>query len=163
MSDQRDQAFSKDVVVEIIDDEGNTAPLAARFEYDPADPYAVSILFHAAPTPCRWTFARDLLIDGFYSPAGEGDVLVFPCLDAAGNAVVIFGLQSPDGAAYLQIASRIVVVFIERMLAAVPRGTESSLVDLEAAVAEVFSAGVPAAVPAVAHAAVKATARVRKP
>lgn len=134
------QAITEAMQMEFVDTEGMSTPLAASFEFNPADPYAVSILFHGEPAPVRWTFARDLLIEGFYEPTGDGDVHVWPCLSADGNAVVILELNSPSGEVLIQVSSRAVSTFIQQMLALVPQGSEGDLVDFDTELIELLSA-----------------------
>jgi hypothetical protein len=134
------QVVTDAMQMEFVDTEGSSTPLAASFEFSPADPFAVSILFKAEPVPVRWTFARDLLIEGFYEPTGDGDVHVWPCLSADGNAVVILELNSPSGEVLIQVSSRQVSAFIHRMLASVPEGAEAALVDFDNELAELLSA-----------------------
>lgn len=134
------QAITSDLDMEFVDNEGTSTPLAASFEFNPADPYAVSILFKGEPVPVRWTFARDLLIEGFYEPTGDGDVHVWPCLSADGCAVVILELNSPSGEVLIQASSRSVSTFIQQMLAIVPQGAEEDLIDFDAELTELFGA-----------------------
>jgi hypothetical protein len=119
----------------LVDSEG-TLPLEASFEYHPADPYAMTMTFFEGSATITWTFARDLLIDGFFEPAGDGDVHVFPCLSSEGVAVVIIDLESPHGQALIQVDCREVASFIDRMLTAVPQGSEYTESDLDAACRE---------------------------
>jgi hypothetical protein len=133
-------AITEAMRMDFVDTEGVSTPLEAEFEYNPADPFAVSILFKADPVPVRWTFARDLLIDGFYEPTGDGDVHVWPCLSADGCAVVILELNSPSGEVLIQIGSREVSRFIHQMLAAVPAGAEADLLDYDSELADLLSA-----------------------
>ncbi|MFL6023634.1 MAG: SsgA family sporulation/cell division regulator [Marmoricola sp.] len=134
------QAITEAMQMEFVDNEGTSTPLAASFEFSTADPYAVSILFHGEPTPVRWTFARDLLIEGFYEPTGDGDVHVWPCLSAEGSAVVILELNSPSGEVLIQVSSRAVSTFVRRMLSMVPEGAEGDLVDFDTELTELLSA-----------------------
>ena len=134
------QAITEAMQMEFVDNEGTSTPLAASFEFSTTDPYAVSILFQGEPTPVRWTFARDLLIEGFYEPTGDGDVHVWPCLSAEGNAVVILELNSPSGEVLIQVSSRAVSTFIHQMLALVPQGSEGDLVDFDTELTELLSA-----------------------
>jgi len=134
------QAISEHMRMEFVDTEGLSTPLDAEFEYDPADPFAVSILFSDEPTPVRWTFARELLIEGFYEPTGDGDVHVWPCLSTNGSAVVILELSSPSGEVLVQVSSRSVAAFIHQMVAMVPVGAESDIVDLDAEINRLFAA-----------------------
>jgi hypothetical protein len=83
----------------------------------------------------RWTFGRDLLAAGLYEPAGDGDVHVWPCLDAQGHAVVIVELCSPDGEALVQARTGDLTAFVEKMTKAVVPGTESEYLDVDAAIA----------------------------
>lgn len=126
--------------MEFVDTEGMSTPLDAEFEFNAADPFAVSILFKGEPAPVRWTFARDLLIEGFYEPTGDGDVHVWPCLSADGRAVVILELISPSGEVLIQVNSRELSQFLQRMLTAVPRGAESDLLDFDAELTNLLSA-----------------------
>ncbi|HET6153897.1 MAG TPA: SsgA family sporulation/cell division regulator [Marmoricola sp.] len=126
--------------MEFVDNEGLSTPLDASFEYTPADPYAVSILFKGEPVPVRWTFARDLLVEGFYEPTGDGDVHVWPCLSAEGTAVVILELNSPSGEVLIQISSRAVSAFVQQMLTIVPQGFEASLIDFDDEISELLGA-----------------------
>lgn len=125
------QAITEAMQMEFVDTEGMSTPLEASFEYTSADPYAVSILFKGEPVPVRWTFARDLLIEGFYEPTGDGDVHVWPCLSADGHAVVILELNSPNGEVLIQVSSRTLSDFIRQMLAKVPVGAEEALIDFD--------------------------------
>jgi hypothetical protein len=133
------QAIISEMRLEFVDTEGLSTPLGAAFEYDPVDPYAVSVLFSDEPTPVRWTFARDLLIEGFYEPTGDGDVHVWPCLNTTGAAVVILELSSPSGEVLVQVESRSLSAFIHQMIAMVPQGAEETLVDLDAEIAQLFA------------------------
>jgi len=77
----------------------------------------------------RWTFARNLLIEGQYEPAGDGDVHVWPCLSPCGEAVVIVELDSPAGETLLQFPTRAVQDFVYASLETVPMGSEAVDVD----------------------------------
>jgi len=132
------QAITEQMRLEFVDTEGLSTPLDAEFEYNPADPYAVSILFSDEPTPVRWTFARELLVEGFYEPTGDGDVHVWPCLNTEGAAVVILELSSPSGEVLVQVGSRALSAFIHQMVAMVPSGSEAQHVDIDAEIAQLL-------------------------
>jgi len=134
------QAITEPMRMEFVDTDGMPTPLDAEFAYDPADPFAVSILFTDEPAPVRWTFARDLLIGGYYEPTGDGDVHVWPCLNTDGCAVVILELSSPSGEVLVQVGSRQLAAFIQQMVTTVPEGSESTIVDLDAEIAQLLSA-----------------------
>ena len=90
------------VVVPFISGEAQNEFLEGELVFNPSDPYAVSMNIEARSGTVTWTFARELLEQGLYSPSGDGDVQVWPCLSGAGDAVVIIELSSPDGTALLQ-------------------------------------------------------------
>ena len=117
----------------LLDNDGSGSQIDADLRYDPDDPFAVSVVFHTAAKKVTWTFARELLIEGVYEPAGIGDVQIWPCLEESGSAVVMIELFAPAGGVMLQAASRAVAGFVAEMLEAVPLGAEQ--VDLDAAVA----------------------------
>jgi hypothetical protein len=99
--------------------------LSAEFNYNPADPWAVTMTLSTISGPVTWTFARDLLLEGQYEPTGDGDVHVWPCLSPSGEAVVIVELDAPSGETLLQFPTRAVQDFVYASLEAVPPGTES--------------------------------------
>jgi hypothetical protein len=108
-------------------------PVRAGLGYDAADPYAVRVGFRTAPggDVVEWTFARQLLTDGVTAPAGEGDVRTWP-RSRDGEPVVCLSLTSPSGSALFEIPVPDLVEFLTMTYAAVPTGTESAHVDVEA-------------------------------
>jgi len=120
------------VAVERFDETGSLVQSDALFSYDPSDPFAATLTLKASPRDVRWTFARDLLIDGLFEPAGEGDVVVFPFLDPeTGSAVTVLGLRSPGGEFMAQVPKQALQAFVRAMLDSVPLGAESDLIDLD--------------------------------
>lgn len=133
-------AITEAMRMDFVDTEGTSTPLEAEFEFNPADPFAVSILFKAEPVPVRWTFARDLLIEGFYEPTGDGDVHVWPCLSSDGSAVVILELNSPSGEVLIQVSSRALCGFIQQMTEIVAPGAEGEFLDIDEELTALLSA-----------------------
>ena len=131
---------SQVLLLELIDPSGAVAPLETELTYDPADPLAVSATFLTVAGRVRWTFGRDLLIEGLVEPVGDGDVHVWPCVDNDGNSVVIIELCSPDGEALVQGRTADITAFVERMTRSVAAGAESALVDVDAAIAAILAA-----------------------
>ena len=125
--------------LELIDANGTATPLAAEVCYDPSDPYAVAAHFRAGDSEVQWVFARDLLIQGIDAPTGDGDVHIWPCLDATGRAATIIELSSPDGQAVIQARAVELRDFLNQSEALVPCGTESSHVDVDATLAQLLS------------------------
>jgi hypothetical protein len=128
------------VTLELIDAAGTTTPIEAELRYDANDPYAVTAVFMTGAHQVQWTFGRELLAEGLYEPAGDGDVHVWPCLDSDGHAVVIIELCSPDGEALVQARTGDLTRFVERMSTAVAMGSESALMDVDALIAAIFTA-----------------------
>ena len=128
------------VTLELIDATGAVTPIEAELQYDPRDPYAVTTVFMTGSSQIRWTFGRELLIEGLYEPSGDGDVHVWPCLDSDGHAVVIIELCSPDGEALVQARTGDLSTFVDRMSAAVAPGTETDHLDIDAAITAIFTA-----------------------
>lgn len=131
---------TQSVTLDLIDASGAVTPMQAQLNYDPRDPYAVTAVFMTGAGDVSWTFGRDLLVEGVYEPAGDGDVHVWPCLDADGHAVVIIELCSPDGEALVQARTSDLTTFVERMTALVSPGTESALMDIDATIAAILAA-----------------------
>lgn len=106
-------------------------PVPARLVYRANDPFAVQIVFHVGSNaPVRWTFARELMIEGVFRPCGEGDVRIWPVRVGA-RAVVCMALRSPDGEALLEAPLAAVSGWLERTLHVVPPGREGELLDTE--------------------------------
>ena len=126
------------VTLELIDHTGAVTPIESELHYDPRDPYAVTAVFMTGASQVRWTFGRDLLLEGLYEPSGDGDVHVWPCLDSDGHAVVIIELCSPDGELLVQAGSRNVTGFVQAMLDSVPDGQESAFVDFDDELAQLL-------------------------
>ena len=120
-------------------------PVRAELRYDASDPYAVQIAFHtgsatdASQDVVEWTFARELLSDGVRGAAGEGDVQVWPSIDA-GEPVMCLALSSPSGRALFEVPADVLVDFLSRTYDAVSTGSESRYVDLDAELALLLSA-----------------------
>lgn len=131
---------TQSVRLELIDASGTATPIEAELRYDANDPFAVTTVFMTGHSEVRWTFGRDLLTDGIYEPAGDGDVHVWPCLDSQGHAVVIIELCSPDGEALVQARTGDLRSFVDRTGRAVKPGTESDMMDIDATIAAIFAA-----------------------
>lgn len=125
---------SQPVTLDLIDANGDSTPISADMRYDSADPYAVTVVFKTPNSEVRWTFGRDLLAEGLFEPAGDGDVHVWPCLDAEGHAVVIVELCSPDGEALVQAKTGDLSQFVARMNSVVAQGSESEHINVDATI-----------------------------
>jgi hypothetical protein len=112
--------------------DGGRRWIAVSLSFDPADPWAVTLDMYAGLSPVRWTFSRELLVEGIQEPVGQGDVLVRPALDDAGRAAVVLELRSPDGSLVGQLPTRDVSAFVHSMLDTVPAGAETAHLDLDA-------------------------------
>jgi hypothetical protein len=113
-----------------------SVPVAALLAYRTADPYAVHLTFHIdSVRPIRWSFARDILIDGVFRPSGHGDVRVWPVRAEAGGGAasrsLMLALTSPDGDALLQAPADPVAAWLERTLRVVPPGSEGERLGLD--------------------------------
>ncbi|HEY9566117.1 MAG TPA: SsgA family sporulation/cell division regulator [Nocardioides sp.] len=130
-SQQIDHRISQDIVLSCVDADGRTMALTTTFGYAPSDPFAVTTTFRTQWCEVVWTFARELLSQGQTEPTGDGDVHIWPCLDADGRAIVIIELTSPDGELLVQAPAREVSGFLGRTTALVPIGTESAHIDVD--------------------------------
>ncbi|WP_328386591.1 SsgA family sporulation/cell division regulator [Streptomyces sp. NBC_00400] len=116
-----------------------SVPVPARLTYRTDDPYAVHIAFHiGSHSPVRWTFARELLVEGVFRPCGDGDVRVWPTkLD--GRSLVCIELDSPDGRALLETPAPAVSGWLERTLRVVPPGSEQGHLDLDKGLSDLLA------------------------
>ena len=113
-------------------------PVRAGLRYDMLDPYAVLVSFHTGAggdsDVVEWTFARSLLSDGVTAPAGSGDVQVWPST-SNGLHVVCLSLSSPSGKALFEVPLPELAEFLSQTYTAVPAGSESEHVDVDAEMA----------------------------
>lgn len=116
-----------------------SVPVPVSLLFEQADPFAVHMTFTTAPgREVRWVFARDLLRDGLLKPTGDGDVRIWPRPDGAPSDgvpqdVVFLELSSPSGQARFETSATTIARFLDQTLALVPSGSESPLVDVDAA------------------------------
>ena len=133
----RPSSVSSELQLRLVVPGAAALPVRADVDYDVTDPYAVSVAFHTGASGgevVSWTFARQLLSDGVSVPAGEGDVQVWPSSGDSG-AVVCLSLSSPSGRALFEVPLGDLVEFLGRTYEAVPTGTESDHVDVDAELA----------------------------
>jgi hypothetical protein len=120
---------------------GPSLPVMADLRYDTVDPWAVRVAFQTGGEGdgiVEWMFARQLLTDGIAAAVGEGDVRVWPALHGE-ERVVNLAMASPSGAALFEIDRDALVEFLQQTYLAVPTGSESEVVDLDAELALLLS------------------------
>jgi hypothetical protein len=131
-------ATSVRATVSFVSGEQQSELLEGELVFDCADPYAVLMHLEARSGTVTWTFARELLAEGLYHPAGDGDVQIWPCLSSSGEAVVMIELISPDGQALLQAPSRDVHGFVTSSLEVLPMGQESGHLAMDALISQLL-------------------------
>ena len=133
------QFVTAELGLRLVVPDGTPLPVTASIKYDATDPYAVTVTFFTgAAEPVRWTFARQLLTDGVERSVGEGDVRVWPA-HSDGLPVVYIALSSPSGRALFEASLPDVVEFLGRSYTAVPTGSESDFVNVDAELAFILS------------------------
>ena len=134
----RPTSVSSELQLRLVVPGTSSMPVRAGLRYDVADPYAVQVSFHTGSAGggdvVEWTFARQLLGDGVALASGEGDVQVWPSTSGH-ETVVCLSLSSPSGRALFEVPLEALVDFLGQTYAAVPRGTESDHVDVDAELA----------------------------
>lgn len=130
---------SVDLELQLMVPGSTPLPVMAGIRYDAGDPYAVHVGFRTgggldAVDVVEWTFARQLLTDGVAGPVGDGDVQVWPSRIGPA-AVVCLSLCSPSGKALFEVPLGELIEFLTQTYLAVPTGSESRFVDLDAELA----------------------------
>ena len=134
------QTLTHDINLSCVDPWGRSVDVPTTFGYQADDPYAVSMTFHAGSGDVSWVVARTLLLQGLASPAGEGDVKIYPSIDEDARAVAILDFCSPDGRLVAQADSLQLQSFLARTFSAVPVGTESQYLDMDGMIANLLDA-----------------------
>lgn len=112
---------------------GLSRGINANLRYLRDDPFAVRLAFPAEISleggdGVEWIFARELLDDGLYGPAGDGDIHLWPC----GPSRMMIEFESPHGVAMVEFAAGDVRRFLEWSYRVVAAGDESRYLDLDA-------------------------------
>jgi hypothetical protein len=142
MRSPRPTRVQVEVSLSLVVPEGSALPVQASLRYEPKDPYAVHVVFHAGDEPgaeVSWSFARQLLVDGMREPAGMGDVRVWPWLGDEGP-VAALALSSPDGHALFEVPRQSLETFLASTYTQVPLGAEGEHLDLDATLANLLGA-----------------------
>src|SRR5882672_6139515 len=119
MSAIRPTTVEVETSLRLVAPDSTALAVRASLRYDPADPYAVHVLFHD-------------------EPAGIGDVRVWPWNTPRGEFVAL-ALSSPDGNALFEVPRSVLVRFLRRTYVVVPRGRETEYLDLDAAVSRLLA------------------------
>ncbi|WP_328965738.1 SsgA family sporulation/cell division regulator [Streptomyces virginiae] len=100
--------------------EGDTGErLPVTLIYSQADRHAIAAVFYASTdSEVRWTFARELLVDGLHRSVGIGDVIVWPTepaqpAETSNVQRVHIRLRSPEGTALLSVARPDIAAFLD--------------------------------------------------
>jgi hypothetical protein len=141
MSVIRPTTVEVETSLRLVAPDATSLPVRASLRYDPIDPYAVHVLFHAESAggeAVGWSFARELLVAGLDEPAGIGDVRVWPWATPRGDFVAL-ALSSPDGNALFEVPRSVLVRFLRRTYVVVPRGREADHLDVDTAVSRLLA------------------------
>ncbi len=111
------------------------APVLSRWSYSADEPFAITVEFQTDSNAwITWVFARDLLLAGLKAPAGIGDVRFVPFEDE-GDRLLLFQVESDQGRASWFLNRDDAEEFATMTLDAVPVGTESEHVNMDALIA----------------------------
>jgi len=127
----RSATVAAELGLRLVVPEHGGVPLTASLCYRGDDPYAIRMSFHAGmDDPVEWLFARDLLAAGMQTPAGDGDVRVWPG-PAQDQDVLNISLSSPFGQAHFEASLATLSEFLLRTFEVVPLGREGDFIDIE--------------------------------
>ena len=141
MTSRPTSTVSAELELHLVVPGGDSLPVDALLRYETSDPYAVHVGFHTGGEDVvEWTFARQLLTDGVTRAVGEGDVQVWPAHGGT-EQLVCLSLSSPSGTALFEAPLGRLVEFLTQTYAAVPTGSESDYVDLDAELALLMWSG----------------------
>jgi hypothetical protein len=109
-----------------------------RLQYDGQDPYAVSLeVMPKDGSRSLWTFARELLFDGYIDLVGMGNVVVCPAED---TDELLIEICDTNGHFIIRLAQHLVWDFLERTCLLVPLGTESGFLDIDGLITRLLAA-----------------------
>ncbi|MEV6179434.1 SsgA family sporulation/cell division regulator [Streptomyces sp. NPDC052015] len=112
----------------LVDNHGQSGPVAVMLRYDTSDPLAVGLVFGGGDQPgITWVFARDLLSAGTREVTGSGDVRVSP----SSWQTTDVELRSPEGSCRVRFFTDELQDFLQRTIAVCPPGSERCRKSLE--------------------------------
>ncbi len=115
--------------------------LHVRLRFMASDPYAVHLRFSSANAPdVEWVFARRLLAEGLHRQSGQGDVRIAP-LPGSKGAIIMIELAAPSGRALCEAPAEDLAAFIRESETVTPIGGEPQLMDLDAELSALLTAG----------------------
>lgn len=124
---------SAELTVGIVAPNQRIVPCVASLGYSSDDPYAVHIVFRIGlGKPVEWACARELLSAGLEGRDGQGDVTVWPSVDADDSVVLEIALSSPGGQAHVKASLQEISNFLGRTYALVAAGEETEHLDIQA-------------------------------
>jgi len=106
--------------------------VSCMWEYDPADPWAVTlVLWAGSPDPVVWPFARELLAAGWWGPARPGGCVAVSPVVVDDLRWVRIDLNNPrEGRrAVVWVPARVVDEFLAESFRQVPVGAEEQQID----------------------------------
>jgi hypothetical protein len=126
--------------IHLLVDEGPSEELAAEFQYDPADPYAVRLVVGARADEAATTylFGRELLVLGAVEATGDGDVHIFPGSTEHGDAVLL-EVTTEDDEVVLAARAWEIATFLDKSFELVGVGQEADHCDLDSLIAAVLA------------------------
>lgn len=124
--------IEQDITLACVDPWGRAVDVPTTMSFEQSDPFAVTLTFHAASGDVVWMMARHVLLQGLTSPAGDGDIRVFPSIDEDASAVTVLDFSSPNGHLVGQVPTRELQEFVAETIAVVPVGDESMFLDIDA-------------------------------
>lgn len=136
---QQQPTVTYDITLSCVDAWGRNVEVPTTLGYRTSDPYAVTLTFHSNGTDVEWIVSRALLLQGLATPAGDGDVKIYPSIDDGGHAVAVLDFSSPDGRLVAQAATHALQSFLALTFDAVPAGAESRFLDIDGLLAALLA------------------------
>jgi hypothetical protein len=125
------RTVEKDLTFNLLVTDHYTMLVSARLRYDTNDPYAVTLTFRDREGQAfDWTFARELLSDGVFSPTGQGAIRVWPGENRLRGQLCIAIGHSPEACQLTAPRSKI-VTFLRKTEALVPFGYEGGFMTMD--------------------------------
>lgn len=110
----------------LLTPEGHEHALPVTLRYAATDPLTVQISFPPEASldgaEVTWIFARRLMEEGLRTPAGVGDVRVWPC----GRARTVLEFRAPRGLALVQFDRAVLRRFLLRTYTLAERDTHAT-------------------------------------
>lgn len=110
--------------------------LPVEFDYDPADPLAITLIFSSSRESCAWVISRDLLRGGVAGFSGPGEISAWSGTQNARRYYL--RIQNESWTTVFCFRGTAIAALLKQVYSSVPAGSEFHGADLDAELIDIL-------------------------